>query len=198
MAAQRPHLKIVSENDSLVSDPMIRLCAKHPSVETRLSCSHCETPICPKCMVICEVGMKCKQCTTKTHSHVVKAEARDLLLSGVVSFVIGLVFGLVISQLIFGFGYFLLVLSFWGGKWAGNLAHRCGRFKMARSVLHVMTVCCSLGILLSLSPLLLPMLAELAHSPDGLRQGDAYPLLMEIGGSIAFIFGLQTNFRFFR
>ena len=197
MAAQLPHYDSSPEEPQQV-DPLLRACFKHPAVETRLTCTHCETPICPKCMIVCEVGMKCKQCTSKTASHVVKAEWRDWLLSGLVSTIIGLVFGVVVSQLIFGFGYYLLLLSFWGGKWVGNLAHRCARFKMAKSVLHVMTACCSAGILLGLLPTVLPMLVVMAHGQHSLSQGEYYPMLMELGASVAFVFGLQANFRYFR
>jgi hypothetical protein len=193
MAAQKPHCNV-----SLEKDPLVRQCAKHPSVETRLTCSHCEIPICPKCMIICEVGMKCKQCTTKTVSHVVKAEWRDWLFSGLTSVAVGFVFGLIVSQLIFGFGYYLLLLSFFGGKWAGGLIHRCARFKMARSVMHVMTAGCSLGLLLSLSPLLLPAIAAISYGQQSLTSGQYYPMLMEIGASVAFIFGLRSNFHHFR
>lgn len=37
-------------------------CAKHPKVETNVTCSKCGKPICPKCMVQTPVGMRCKEC----------------------------------------------------------------------------------------------------------------------------------------
>lgn len=37
-------------------------CARHPKVETRLACGRCETPICPKCMVMTDVGARCPTC----------------------------------------------------------------------------------------------------------------------------------------
>lgn len=37
-------------------------CARHPKVETRLACGRCETPICPKCMVMTDVGARCPDC----------------------------------------------------------------------------------------------------------------------------------------
>ena len=37
-------------------------CARHPKVETRLTCGRCETPICPKCMVMTDVGGRCPTC----------------------------------------------------------------------------------------------------------------------------------------
>lgn len=37
-------------------------CARHPKVETRLACGRCETPICPRCMVMTDVGGRCPTC----------------------------------------------------------------------------------------------------------------------------------------
>jgi hypothetical protein len=37
-------------------------CARHPSVETELTCGKCETPICPRCLVYTPVGARCPTC----------------------------------------------------------------------------------------------------------------------------------------
>lgn len=37
-------------------------CARHPNVETGLSCGRCETPICPRCAVFTDVGARCPAC----------------------------------------------------------------------------------------------------------------------------------------
>lgn len=37
-------------------------CAKHPDVETNLTCGKCGKPICPKCLVQTPVGMRCSEC----------------------------------------------------------------------------------------------------------------------------------------
>jgi hypothetical protein len=122
MAAQLPHNESYDNQESpqlTLQEPVIRSCAKHPKVETRLTCTHCETPICPKCMVVCEVGMKCKKCTTRTFSHVVKAEPRDWILGGLVGFLAGMSFGFVVGHLLFGIGYFALLICFFAGKGMG-------------------------------------------------------------------------------
>jgi hypothetical protein len=41
------------------------LCARHPKVETALSCGRCETPGCPKCLVHAEVGLRCPKCAPR-------------------------------------------------------------------------------------------------------------------------------------
>jgi len=41
-------------------------CSNHPGVETRLQCSTCGTPICPRCMVSTPVGQKCPVCARQS------------------------------------------------------------------------------------------------------------------------------------
>lgn len=44
------------------NDPGAFYCARHKTVSTRVRCSRCETPICPKCMVPGAVGYVCRSC----------------------------------------------------------------------------------------------------------------------------------------
>ncbi len=37
-------------------------CPRHPTIWTRLRCSKCGTPICPRCMVETPVGFRCPSC----------------------------------------------------------------------------------------------------------------------------------------
>jgi|SRR5271165_1955351 len=37
-------------------------CYRHPSRETGVSCAHCGRPICPDCMTVTPVGMRCPDC----------------------------------------------------------------------------------------------------------------------------------------
>lgn len=46
-----------------VAGPM--QCARHPKIETGLTCGRCETPICPKCMVMTDVGARCPECAPR-------------------------------------------------------------------------------------------------------------------------------------
>src|SRR5436190_13471698 len=38
------------------------VCYRHPSRETNVSCSNCGRPICPDCMTVTSVGMRCPEC----------------------------------------------------------------------------------------------------------------------------------------
>ncbi len=42
---------------------MPQTCYRHPGRETAVSCSNCERPICPDCMIDTPVGMRCPECT---------------------------------------------------------------------------------------------------------------------------------------
>ena len=43
-------------------DVLVVPCATHPSVQTALRCGRCDTPICPKCLVMTPVGARCRAC----------------------------------------------------------------------------------------------------------------------------------------
>ncbi len=46
-------------------------CYRHPDRETGVSCSNCDRPICPDCMTVTPVGMRCPDCArdrTKTRT----------------------------------------------------------------------------------------------------------------------------------
>jgi membrane associated rhomboid family serine protease len=38
------------------------VCYRHPNRETNVSCSNCGRPICPDCMTVTPVGMRCPEC----------------------------------------------------------------------------------------------------------------------------------------
>jgi membrane associated rhomboid family serine protease len=38
------------------------VCYRHPGRETNVQCSNCERPICPDCMTVTPVGMRCPEC----------------------------------------------------------------------------------------------------------------------------------------
>lgn len=72
-------------------------CSYHPSVMTRLRCSRCGKPICPRCGVRTPVGLRCPECAgvrglpTYTTSTNVLAKAAGAGLA--VALVVGLIWG---------------------------------------------------------------------------------------------------------
>lgn len=67
-------------------------CAKHPTEETFVRCGKCDTPICPRCMVVAPVGMRCRDCA-RQNSPVDQASAVQYLLATVAALVAGVVLG---------------------------------------------------------------------------------------------------------
>jgi hypothetical protein len=47
---------------------LIPRCVNHPDVETRVTCSSCGNPICPRCVVATAVGQKCRDCARQPKS----------------------------------------------------------------------------------------------------------------------------------
>src|SRR5256885_4909181 len=41
---------------------MAEVCYRHPKRETNVHCSNCGRPICPDCMTVTPVGMRCPEC----------------------------------------------------------------------------------------------------------------------------------------
>ncbi len=83
-------------------DPTATTCARHPGTETRLACSQCDTPICPRCAVQTPVGQKCPACARQPKTarrqgkpqQYGKATAFGVLAAGVAVLVLPFVFGL--------------------------------------------------------------------------------------------------------
>lgn len=52
-------------------------CARHPDTPTRLGCSECATPICPRCAVETAVGQKCPECARQRKAAVRRGKPRQ-------------------------------------------------------------------------------------------------------------------------
>jgi hypothetical protein len=80
-----------------MADDKVLYCVNHPNVETRLRCSKCGNPICPKCAVQTPVGFRCPQCVrsqqaifyTATPLDYAIAVAVGLVLSTIAAFILG-------------------------------------------------------------------------------------------------------------
>ena len=78
-------------------------CAFHPGVETEVRCTECERYICPKDMVETPVGYKCRECARPARSQYVVVKPRQLLRAILVGGAVGVLGGVVMAFLSFGF-----------------------------------------------------------------------------------------------
>ncbi len=88
-------------------------CTYHPNVRTRLRCSKCDTPICPRCAVETPVGFRCPECAAVRGLPTYRTSSGTILKSVgiglVVAIATGVLWGLFPSwnfyaTLILGFG----------------------------------------------------------------------------------------------
>jgi len=115
--AQNEHI------NASVSDTVY--CARHRNVETSLSCASCGTPICPKCMVVTPVGMKCPDCGTNKGGILFQVRPERLVMAGITAVLAGIGAGLISS-----FGFFLIFFfAATYGYFVGNMILRASGMK---------------------------------------------------------------------
>jgi len=105
-------------------------CARHPEVETLLTCVTCGTPICPDCMVETPVGMKCPDCGHLPLPAVYRISAGRLALAMGVAAAIGALAG--VLALVVRVGFLLLLAGFAAGTLAAEAAGRASGGKRGR------------------------------------------------------------------
>lgn len=138
-----------------------RYCARHPKVETGISCASCGTPICPDCMVVTPVGMKCRDCGLQRGGTLFQVGAGRLALAILVSLAAGGVAGF-IGHL----GFFIIFLGSAYGYFAGTVIMKAAGMKRGRKMEIVAGVGMVAG---ALAMKLLPALALGAPPMAGLR-----------------------------
>ncbi len=82
-------------------------CARHPKVETALSCGKCGTPICPDCFVPVPVGMRCRDCASLRSSPMYQVPKERFALAAVAGLVAGTLAGVVLQHV----GFFILFIA---------------------------------------------------------------------------------------
>jgi hypothetical protein len=87
------------------------VCARHPKVETRLACGRCETPICPKCMVMTDVGARCPDCAPARKLPQFELGPVMLLRALGASIGAGLALGIAWGVLLPDIGFFMIFLG---------------------------------------------------------------------------------------
>ncbi len=184
-------------------------CARHPAIDTRLTCSSCETPICPQCMVMTEVGLKCPACTGKITTHLTQLSPWLLItgtsLAALFGFVYGHVYPLILNIgfiAIFGVPVLGLILCYLLGGGCGRLLHRAVQHKQGRTLFWAVTAGGLGGFFFSpLAGVLLDGLNILLMVPDLLKSGTSsqfilWRLIIHLLAASLFLRGLQSPIRF--
>lgn len=120
-------------------------CTYHPNVSTRLRCSRCEKPICPRCMVPTPIGYRCPDCARGPKPAIYQASP-----TGIVT---GAAIGVVIASLVGVFWglfpnwefYWVLILGFGVSEsisWAT-------KYKRGTELMTIAMVCVFIGIALA-------------------------------------------------
>src|SRR3990170_287541 len=87
-------------------------CARHPNTETELACGRCETPICPKCAVMTDVGARCPTCAPRRKLPQFEVGPIWLLRGGAAALVSGAALGAVWRLILPGdLGFLSLILG---------------------------------------------------------------------------------------
>lgn len=120
-------------------------CTYHPSVRTRLRCSKCGTPICPRCAVETPVGFRCPDCAAVRGLPTYRTSAGSIVKSVAVGLAAALAAGVVWGYFPDWKFYTALLLGFGvaeGMAWATN-------DKRGADLQAIGMVCVLLGLLVS-------------------------------------------------
>ena len=99
-------------------------CARHPKIETALSCGRCATPICPACSIVGPVGMRCRDCASLRSSSLYQVRPERFALAALLGLSAGTIVGYLLDL---ASGFFILFLFFVGpvvGRFIGDLILR--------------------------------------------------------------------------
>src|SRR6185437_7408292 len=96
----------------VISDIEEKRCSYHPNVLTRLRCSKCGKPICPRCAVETPVGFRCPDCAAVRGLPTYQTNTVVLLKSIGIGLVIAIVVGLVWGRFPNWNFYLALILGF--------------------------------------------------------------------------------------
>jgi len=142
-----------------MADDEVIYCSYHPNVETRLRCSKCGRPICPKCAVQTPVGFRCPDCVRGQQAIFYTATPLDYGIAVVVGLAISTLAALILSQM----GIFLaLILGPVAGGVIAEVVRWAIRRRRGRWIWLVVSSCIAVGGLLSL------ILSALLFSPTSL------------------------------
>jgi hypothetical protein len=165
-------------------------CVNHPDTETLIRCSRCLDPICLKCAVRTEVGLRCRKCAYAARSPLYVLQPQHYVLAALVSLAAAMLAGALAPRL------GLLLVFFLSAPIGGLIAEivlRALRGKRGRAVQGITAAAILLGA--SVGPWLGGALAKgtlaalpaspLAYLASLLNLGTILYVVLAIGAAIA-------------
>ncbi|HEY7063649.1 MAG TPA: hypothetical protein VII06_19375 [Chloroflexota bacterium] len=143
--------------------PVVVRCAADPEVETALRCGRCDTPICPRCLVMTPVGARCRDCAQLRKHPVYDVRLVHYLRAGAAGLVVAIVGSYVLAYVPF-FQLFGLLLLGWA---VGEAVTRAANRKRGTGLAIVAVVTLFLGAIVV--PTLLAVAALPAFVPVDTR-----------------------------
>jgi hypothetical protein len=172
-----------------LSEESIMHCARHPRVETLLTCVTCGTPICTECMIETPVGMKCPTCGRSPIPAVYRVNPIRLASAMAASVVCGAMAGAILLSL-GGFGLITVLLGVAMGAGTGEVAGRASGGKRGAMLGLATGISLVVGGLL-VAPHLLSTLLGFGALPPGelmtlLSRRPLYLLAIVLSGATAY------------
>lgn len=155
-------------------------CANHPARETLVRCGKCEKPLCPDCMFMTPVGVRCRECANLRPLPTYDVPPALLVRVGLVGLVVACVLAFLIwNTPVRAFGVFLM--PFYGWLTAEAIA-RLANEKRGPRLQLVAAAVLMIGVLVAA---LWPLVAD----PRLVAAGLAPRLLVQVA-SLEFLIGL--------
>jgi hypothetical protein len=93
-------------------EPLVVRCATHPDMETGLRCGRCDTPICPRCLIMTPVGARCRACARLRSHPLYDVRPMQYLRGAAAGLAVGLVGGFILHSVPF-IGFFGPLILGW-------------------------------------------------------------------------------------
>jgi hypothetical protein len=159
------------------------VCYRHPGRETAVSCSNCDRPICPDCMVYSPVGIKCPECARQPRSALVRMKPNRAARAIAVAVGLGALMGVGIVFLQAVGLFFALILGWLIGIGMGEaVLSASGRFRGRETGLIAIGGC----IWAYLFPYILFYGADVGSVADSLSRAPFVVLGAAIAGYVAY------------
>jgi hypothetical protein len=126
--------------------PAVVRCAAHPDVETGLRCGRCDTPICPRCLVMTPVGARCRDCAQLRAHPLYDVRPLHYLKATAAGLAVAVVGGLVVANIPFFAMLGLMFLGYATGEAVSYAANR----KRGRGLAAIAAAATVLGPLIAI------------------------------------------------